>query len=131
MSIDFSQMRTLTDQRAEAESQFAQRLAAIRWDYETGGVTLDGGRVAATSREAQMTISNALQHIHAGLIPLPISWKLMSGWETLDADGVEQIAMATLAHVQRAFAAEHAAMDAHNAGSTKTAEELFQEALST
>lgn len=81
------------------------RLAAYRWQRETGGVDLPTGQQIATTREAQAQIGSTFNALSSGLIP-SVEWKAGGGWITLDLNHFGPIAQAVAGHVQKCFAAE-------------------------
>ncbi len=94
---------------AEAKQQLRERATALRWEHETGGITVGGVRVL-TGVEDQNRIATAL--IGA---PATLDFKAASGWVTLTLAELQGIADAITAHVQGCFSAErahHEAIDA-------------------
>ncbi|CAK0753422.1 hypothetical protein CCP4SC76_2460005 [Gammaproteobacteria bacterium] len=91
-------------------------LAAIRFEYETSGITLDGNQIA-TDRQSQALINGAYSY---SLIDpnLSIDWKANNGaWVALGASEVAGIALSVANHVQQCFSREKAlcaALDAAN-----------------
>ena len=83
-------------------------LSDLRWQRETGGLTLPDGTIVSTTRESQSLIIGTVLGIQTGLITGPVPWKANSGW--VDMNGPEIIALgaAVAQHVQRCFAAERA-----------------------
>lgn len=93
----------------EAKQQLRERATALRWEHETGGITIGGVRVL-TGIEDQNRIATAL--IGA---PETLDFKAESGWVTLTLEQLQGIAAAITAHVQACFSAErahHEAIDA-------------------
>ena len=105
-NIDLTQLVTAADKSAAARAARQADLAELRWQHETGGLTLPDGRTVMTTRESQAQIAGVVQSINAGLISEPIDWKLASGWAALSAQDVQELARADTTHVKTCFAAE-------------------------
>lgn len=105
-NVDLTQLITADDKSAEARAKAYADLADLRWQRETGGVTLPVGLHIITTRESQAQIAGVMQSIAAGLIAEPIDWKLASGWVEISAAQMTEIAQAVADHVKRCFAAE-------------------------
>lgn len=93
--------------RGQATARTA--LAELRWQRETGGVTLPDGTVLQTTRDAQAQIANAVQASALGLVAFPLPWKAATGW----VDLTDQVVLRTVAaivagHVAACFRAEKA-----------------------
>lgn len=98
-----------TEDLAETKQRLRERATALRWEHETGGITVAGVRVL-TGVEDQNRIATAL--IGA---PAMLDFKAESGWVTLTLAELQAIAGAITAHVQACFSAErahHEAIDA-------------------
>lgn len=98
-----------TEDLAEAKRLLRERATALRWERETGGITLGGVRVL-TGIEDQNRIATALVGA-----PETLDFKAESGWVTLKLADLKAIADAITAHVQACFSAErahHQAIDA-------------------
>lgn len=80
------------------------RLAEVRWEHETGGLTVEGTEVR-TDRESQSTISNAFVSLSEGLVS-DVEFKAVDGWSTVDMVTLRPIAQAVATHVQRCFKSE-------------------------
>lgn len=78
--------------------------AAKRYAVETGGIVVDGDTIA-TDRDSQAMIGNAFAYVTASGA-VSVRFKAASGWVTLSAGAVKQLALAVGAHVQAAFAVE-------------------------
>ena len=105
-NIDLTQLITADDKAAEARAKAYADLADLRWQRETGGLSLPGGMSIVTTRESQAQIAGVVQSICAGLISEPLDWKLASGWAALSAQDVQELARAVTTHVKTCFAAE-------------------------
>ena len=86
----------------ELKQQLRERATALRWQHETGGIDIGGGRVL-TGIEDQNRIATAL--IGA---PATLDFKAESGWVTLTLAELQGIAAAIAAHVQACFSTERA-----------------------
>lgn len=98
-----------TEDLAETKQRLRERATALRWEHETGGITVAGVRVL-TGVEDQNRIATAL--IGA---PATLDFKAESGWVTLTLAELQGIADAITTHVQACFSAErahHEAIDA-------------------
>lgn len=105
-NIDLSQMRTAADKQAARRADAMARLAELRWQHETGGLTLPDGTHVATTRQSQAQIASVMQSLEAGLITAPVDWKTASGWVQLSAAQISALAAAVALHVKACFAAE-------------------------
>ncbi|KRG38468.1 hypothetical protein ARC78_15650 [Stenotrophomonas pictorum JCM 9942] len=105
------------------KQQLRERTTALRWERETGGITVGGVRVL-TGIEDQNRIATAL--IGA---PATVDFKADSGWVRLTLSELQTIAAAITAHVQRCFSAERAHHEAIDALETPEAA-LAYDALS-
>lgn len=87
---------------------------AIRWERETGGITLPGGTRVLTGIDDQNRISTAIQGMRDNGMT-EVDFKAASGWVKLSLDEMLAIAGAIAAHVQGCFSNErrlHEAIDA-------------------
>ncbi len=107
-NIDLTQLITTGDKLAEARANRYANLARLRWQYETGGVTLPDGTSIATTRESQAQITSVAQSVNAGLITGPVDWKMVDGWQDLPPEQILLIAQVVTDHVKHCFAAERA-----------------------
>lgn len=101
--------QAVSEDLAEAKRRLRERATALRWEHETGGITVSGVRVL-TGIEDQNRIATAL--IGA---PATLDFKAESGWVTLTLADLQGIADAITTHVQACFSAErthHEAIDA-------------------
>ena len=81
------------------------RIAATRYEHETGGTTVDGMHVA-TDRQSQALITGAFSSAKDAKEtgePFSIRWKSAGGWVELDADQMIGLGRAVRAHVQACF----------------------------
>ena len=82
------------------------RLAEVRYEHETGGVSV-GGALVKTDRESQATITGA----YARALSDPsvtVAWKAGNGFVTLDSAAILLFGTAVFHHVQGCFAREKA-----------------------
>ena len=83
-------------------------LSDLRWQRETGGITLPDGTIVSTARESQSLIIGTVLGIQTGLITGPVAWKAESGWVSLNGPEIIALGAAVAQHVQKCFAAERA-----------------------
>jgi hypothetical protein len=83
-------------------------LSDLRWQRETGGITLPDGTEISTTRESQSLIIGTVLSIQTSLITGPVAWKADSGWVNLTGPEIIALAAAVAQHVQKCFAAERA-----------------------
>ncbi|MEI2387472.1 DUF4376 domain-containing protein [Breoghania sp. JC706] len=107
-------------------------LAALRFDVETGGLTV-GTMEIATDRDSQGKILAA--RVKAADDPdFTTTWKALNGWFVLDATAIVALSDAVLAHVAACFSAEESTAQAVDAGTVTTQVEIdaaFAGALET
>lgn len=99
---------------ADAKSSLKQQATALRWERETGGITLPGGVRVGTSIEDQNRITSVIANAQLAGVST-VDFKAATGWATLTLAEVQAIAAAIAAHVQACFSAErvhHEAIDA-------------------
>lgn len=87
-------------------------LAELRWQVETGGLTLEDGRMVRTTRESQAQLTAAANAYEAGYLTEPVEWKMEGGWVTLTPSDIKLLAAAVARHVQACFGAERKVSDA-------------------
>ena len=93
-------------------------LASIRFDAETGGLTVDTMEIA-TDRNSQGKILAA--RVKASADPdFTTTWKALNGWFALNAAAIVAMSDAVLAHVAVCFAAEETVAAAIDAGEVTT-----------
>lgn len=81
-------------------------LAEIRWQRETGGVTLPGGISLPSDEGSARKLTSAVTSLQSGMIAEPVSWKFPGGWQDLTQVQIEAAAAAVAQHVQACFGAE-------------------------
>jgi len=89
------------------QARLAVTVTAIRWEVETGGITLPGELRIDTARSDQDSITRVLVNAQAAGIT-EVRFKAASGWVELSIDQLRQIASAVALHVQTCYDAEHA-----------------------
>lgn len=87
-----------------------EAIAAIRWEKETGGITLTNGISVKTDRESQGTIFNGYSSLKNGLVASSM-WKFAGEWVEVTLPDIEPIAQAVSRHVRACFSAEKAVSD--------------------
>ncbi|SDG19292.1 protein of unknown function [Sulfitobacter delicatus] len=80
-------------------------LADLRWQRETGGITLPDGTPVRTDRHTQSQLTAAVVQVQAGVLS-EVRWKLDTGFVTLSGPEITAIATAVTGHVAACFAAE-------------------------
>ena len=114
-NIDLTRLITAESKEARARADKYAALAALRWQHETGGITLPDGTNVITTREAQAQIAATAYSIGAGLVSGATESKFASGWQVLSAAQMTSLAKAVANHVKWCFTAERtvaALMDA-------------------
>lgn len=89
------------------QSGLMEQLAAHRFEFETSGLTLEGGMRLKTDRESQAQLSSAYTTLKYNLIP-DTDWKALNGWQVVTLEQIEPIARAMAAHVRGCFRGERA-----------------------
>lgn len=100
-------MRKVTQaEMAERDKQaLMNRVAATRYEHETGGTTVNGMHVA-TDRQSQALITGAFSSAKDAKESgeaWSIRWKSAGGWVELDADQMIELGRAVRHHVQACF----------------------------
>lgn len=80
-------------------------LAGIRYEFETGGITLPDGTQIKTARDDQAMTNSAYNSLKNGLVS-STEWKSGNGWITVTLTELESVATAVARHVAAAFGAE-------------------------
>lgn len=86
------------------KQQKLSALAALRYQHETAGITLNGMTIE-TDRQSQALITGAWSFSQLNPAVL-IDWKAESGWIQIDAATISAIAGAVATHVQACFSNE-------------------------
>ena len=114
---------------APMAEELKAHLAAIRFDAETGGITV-GSMEIATDRESQAKLLAV--RVKADVSGFSTCWKALNGWYSLNAEAICAISDAVLYHVDRCFAAERAVSEEIDAGTVSALNEIpsaFEAAL--
>lgn len=99
---------------ADLKAALTKQATSLRWQHETGGITLPGGIQVATGTEDQNRITTVIANAQlAGVTS--VDFKAASGWVTLSLEQVQGIAAAIALHVQACFSAERAHHEAISA----------------
>ncbi|MCS3807797.1 DUF4376 domain-containing protein [Xanthomonas sp. 4461] len=107
LSLEFPEHLIGPPRTLEGLKQAAKaRATQLRWECETGGVTIGGVQVGSTT-EDQNRISTVLAAADLGTVD-QVDFKANSGWVTLTLAEIRGIAAAISAHVQACFSAERA-----------------------
>ena len=104
----------------DIRATLTDRLANLRWQRETGGISLPDGTPVRTDRNTQTQLTGAVVQAQAGVLT-EVRWKLENGFVTLTAAQLLGIATAVAAHVARCFAAEEVVTTAITAAETTEA----------
>ncbi len=80
-------------------------LAALRFVFETDGLTLDSGLQIQTDRESRDELYSNFTNLKYGLIP-DTDWKAANGWKAVTLAEIEPIVRAVAAHVRGCYRAE-------------------------
>lgn len=89
------------------QSGLMEQLAAHRFEFETSGLTLEGGLRLKTDRESQAQLSSSYTTLKYNLIP-DTDWKALNGWQVVTLEQIEPFARAMAAHVRGCFRGERA-----------------------
>lgn len=84
-----------------------QRLAEIRWQRETGGITV-AGMAVPTDRDTQGRVVDIVNAYADGDLIGPVDFKLPDGFVSLGADELRAIKAAGAQHIQLCFSRERA-----------------------
>ncbi|WP_323781917.1 DUF4376 domain-containing protein [Leisingera sp.] len=110
-NIDFSQVVTAETKVAKARVALFADLARIRWERETGGITLPDGTGLPSDEVTARKLTSAVTSLQTGMVTAPIAWKFPDGWQDLTQVQIEGAAAAVAQHVQACFAAERSVHD--------------------
>ena len=104
---------------ARAKKDRISELAALRYQHETAGITLNG-MVIETDRQSQALITGAWSFSQLNPAVL-IDWKGVTGWVQIDAATISAVAGAVASHVQACFSTERVHAEAITALETSDA----------
>lgn len=98
----------------ELKAQKKDLVTDIRWNIETGGITLADGTRILTGIEDQNRIATSIQGMRdAGTAS--VDFKAASGWVTLTLEQLVAVSVAIVAHVEACFSHERALYEAIDA----------------
>lgn len=97
---------TAAEKAATARAALQADLANIRWQVETGGVTLPNGTSIPTDQQTRVSLTGAVNSLASGMMTAPVAWKFPGGWQDLTEAEINAAAAAVVAHVQDCFEAE-------------------------
>lgn len=89
----------------QAKADIKNQVTSLRWQIETGGITLPSGKKIGTDKIDQSAIANALTTLREGFVNT-IDWKEADGWATITINELLPIAQAVAIHVQTCFTVE-------------------------
>lgn len=90
----------------EQRANLTAAVTNLRWQHETGGITV-GGIVVGTTIDDQNRITSVVANAQTAGVA-SVDFKAASGWVTLTVAQVQAIAAAIALHVQACFSAERA-----------------------
>ncbi|CUH99859.1 DUF4376 domain-containing protein [Leisingera aquaemixtae] len=98
---------TTAEQRTAATREaLLADVAGIRWQRETGGITLQDGSVVATDERSTAKLTATVTSLQNGMVTAPINFKFPQGWQPVSQAEIEAVAAAVAQHVQSCFDAE-------------------------
>lgn len=97
----------VAEQTAMLKTNLLRRVTELRWEHETGGITLPGDISIGTSIEDQNRITTVIANAQLAGVQT-VDFKASNGWVTLTLAQVQGIAAAIALHVQACFSAERA-----------------------
>ncbi|WP_406626100.1 DUF4376 domain-containing protein [Acidovorax sp. SDU_ACID1] len=100
----------------DVRANLQRAVTDMRWQRETGGITLPGGITVGTAIDDQNRITSVIANAQAAGVE-SVDFKSASGWLTLTVAEVQAIAAAIAVHVQACFSAERAHHEAIAAAS--------------
>lgn len=100
----------------DVRANLQRAVTDMRWQRETGGITLPGGVTVGTAIDDQNRITSVIANAQAAGVE-SVDFKASSGWLTLTVAEVQAIAAAIAVHVQACFSAERAHHEAIAAAS--------------
>lgn len=91
----------------QKRAELTNAVTALRWEKETGGLTLTNGITVGTGTEDQNRITTVIANAQLAGVTT-VDFKAQSGWVTLQLTEVHALAAAIALHVQACFSAERA-----------------------
>jgi hypothetical protein len=101
----------------EVKKELKPEVAALRYEKEIEGTTLEDGTKVLTDRDTQAAANNVYTALANGIIATA-NWKGPEGWTTVTAETFLPIITAISAHVKKCFDAEFATIEAIDALAT-------------
>ncbi|WP_321337898.1 DUF4376 domain-containing protein [Breoghania sp.] len=118
LTVDWDAGKSMVAEPSATTDELIAGLASIRFEAETGGVTVSGMEIM-TDRESQAKILAV--RVKAAADPdFSTTWKALNGWFALNAATIVALSDAVLAHVAACFQAEEAVAAAIDAGEVTT-----------
>lgn len=105
-----------------------EEITALRWQKETGGLTLPSGVRVATGIDDQNRITSVIANAQIAGVE-KVDFKAASGWVTVTVQELQAIAAAIAVHVQACFTAERVHHEAIDALAAKYKGEALKAAL--
>lgn len=96
------------------KNQVQREVTAMRWQHETGGLTLPNGMRILTAKDDQDRVNSVLANMERYQVA-EVDFKAASGWVRASYEDVKSIGAAIMQHVQACFSAEKAHHDAIDA----------------
>ena len=109
---------TVQEQAKRDKQSLIARIARIRYEHETGGITINGMQLA-TDRQSQALITGAFSSAKDAKETgedFSLRWKSNSGWIGLDADQIIAMGRAVRQHVRLCFNREEELTESVEAG---------------
>lgn len=122
IDVHLNPPRIVTTDSLKAET------TALRWQHETGGLTLPSGVRVATGIDDQNRITSVIANAQLAGVQ-SVDFKAASGWVTVTVQELQAIAAAIAVHVQACFTAERAHHEAIDALAAQYEGEALQSAL--
>lgn len=105
-----------------------EEITALRWQHETGGLTLPTGVRVATGIDDQNRITSVIANAQLAGVE-KVDFKAASGWVTVTVQELQSISAAIAVHVQACFTAERVHHEAIDALAEQYEGEALQSAL--
>lgn len=105
-----------------------EEVTALRWQHETGGLTLPSGVRVPTGIEDQNRITSVITNAQLAGVE-KVDFKAVNGWVTVTVQELQAIAAAIAVHVQACFTAERVHHEAIDALATQYEGDALQEAM--
>lgn len=99
---------------AYLKDQVKREVTSMRWQHETGGLTLPNGVRILTAKDDQDRVNAVLTNMERYAIA-EVDFKAASGWVRASYEDVKAIGAAMMQHVQACFTEEKAHHDAIDA----------------